>query len=210
MRIPIVLTIGLVLTALATAVAVSRSPLVLISAGSTQIEGGLTGLKSGSVVCQSGEKLPAGTSAIRLPMGSPYGPSIKIEARSNGRLLTEGSRGGEWVGPTAVAVRPVPHTTSANVTVCVKLGTVTEGTSLSGGKAGHARPATLNGSPLPGRTRIEYLKPGPKSWASQASAIAKHMGLGNASGGSWIVFLLIALMVTIIALASTAILGDLR
>jgi hypothetical protein len=208
-RIPLVLIVGLLLTAFAVALAVSRSPLVLLSASPTQVEGGLTGVQSGTTVCQAGETLPAGTSAIRFSLSSAYGPSMSVEARADGQLLTRGSRGGEWVGPTAIAVTPVAHT-STNVTVCLKVGTVTEGTALSGGKASRGHTATINGNPSTGGMRIEYLRPGPKSFASLASSIATHMGMGNASGGSWIVFLLIVLMATIVALASWGLIGDLR
>jgi hypothetical protein len=208
-RIPIVLTVGLLLTALAVGVAAARSPLVLLGASSTRLEGGLAEIQSDISVCQAGEKLPAGTSAIRFAMGSAYGPSISIEARSGNRVITRGSRGGEWVGPTAVAVTPVAHAVS-NVTVCFKVGTVTESTTLRGGKASRAQAATVAGHPLGGRTRIEYLRPGSKSFASLASTIAKHMGLGNASGGSRIVITLIFLMAAVIAVTSLAILGDLR
>jgi hypothetical protein len=208
-RIPIVLTVGLALTALAVAVAVSRAPLVLISASPIQIETGLSAIQSDTTVCQSGENLPAGTSAIRFPLSSPYGPSIRVEARSGATVLTQGARGSEWVGPTAISVTPVAHTVS-NVTVCFKVGAVTEGTALSGGKARSGHTLTINGAPTTGSTKIEYLRPGPKSWASLASSVAKHMGLGNASGGAWIVFLLIVLMAAIIAITSRALIGDLR
>ncbi len=209
MRIPIVLAVGLALTFVAVAVAASRSPLKLLSASSTTIEGGLGGLASGASFCQPGETLPAGTSAIRFPLSSAYGPAMSVEVRAAGALVTKGSRGGEWVGPTAIAVGTVKRTVT-DATVCLKVGTVTEGTSLSGGKAGKGHRASLNGRPTGAATRIEYLRPGPKSWASLASSIAKRMGLGNASGGEWIVFLLIALMLAVIGIASGALISDLR
>ena len=56
----------------------------------------------------------------------------------------------------------------------------------------------MNGSA--GRTvnfRVEYLRAGHGSWWSRASSVARHMGLGHAASGTWIVFLLIALMITI-------------
>jgi hypothetical protein len=208
-RIPIVLILGLVLAALAVAVAVARSPLVVLGASSTQVEATLAAMQSGTTVCQAGETVPAGTSAVRFALGSAYGPSISVEVRSGSQVLTRGSRGSEWVGPTAISVAPVTHAVT-NATVCFKVGTVTEGTTLSGGKAGSQPPATVNGTPTTSRTRIEYLRPGPKSFASLAPSIAKSIGLGNASGGAWIVFLLIALMATIVAIASAALIGDLR
>jgi hypothetical protein len=208
-RIPIVLSIGLLLTAVAIAVAVSRAPLVALASSPTTVEKGMAAIPSNATVCQTGETLPAGTSAIRFPIGSAYGPSIKVEATQEGHVLTSGSRGSEWVGPTAIAVTPLKQTAS-NATVCFKVGAVTEGTTLSGGKAGKQPPATINGQALPGRTRIEYLRPGAKSWASLASTVARHMGFGNASGGSGIVFLLIALMGIVIALTARSLIGDLR
>jgi hypothetical protein len=206
-RIPLVLTLGLLFTALAVTVAVSRSPLVLLGASPVQVETGLVALHTDDTVCQAGEQVPAGTSSIRFALGTPYGPSIAVEVLSGGRVLAHGSRGSEWVGPPAISVRPVTSAVS-NATVCFKVGAVTEGTALSG-KEGGAGPATLNGKPLTGRTRIEYLRPGAHSWASLAPSIARRMGLGNASGGTWIVFLLIAAMASILALTAWTILGDL-
>src|SRR6202043_813748 len=57
--------------------------------------------------------------------------------------------------------------------------------------------------------RVEYLRPGHSSWWSLASSVARRMGLGHAAAGTWIVFLLIALMITVVTLASRLILsGD--
>jgi len=166
-------------------------------------------MRSGDTVCQAGEVLPRGTTAIRFALGSAYGPTLAIKAYQGDQVLTEGSRGNEWVGPTAVSVTPVKRAFS-NVKVCVTVGTVTEGTNLSGGPAEHRPVATNNGRPLPGRTRIEYLRPGSKSWLALAPSIADHMGLGRAGNGTWIVFLLMALMAAIVAITSRTLLADLK
>jgi hypothetical protein len=48
---------------------------------------------------------------------------------------------------------------------------------------------------------MEYLRPQPKSWWSLASSIAYRMGLGRAVGGTWIVFLALALTLAVALLA---------
>jgi hypothetical protein len=57
---------------------------------------------------------------------------------------------------------------------------------------------------------MEYLRPGRKSWWSLASSVAHHMGLGHAASGTWIVFLVLALMLTVVILASRLALRELR
>ena len=58
--------------------------------------------------------------------------------------------------------------------------------------------------------RIEYLRAGRSSWWSLASSVAHRMGLGRAASGTWIVFLVIALMILVATLASRLVLRELR
>ncbi len=55
--------------------------------------------------------------------------------------------------------------------------------------------------------RIEYLRPGPGSWWSLASAVARRMGLGRAPSGTWVALLPLALMSVAVALAAWLVLG---
>jgi len=50
--------------------------------------------------------------------------------------------------------------------------------------------------------RIEFLKPGKRSWLSSASSVARHMGLGRWIHGTWMVLLVIALLGAILLGAS--------
>ena len=60
------------------------------------------------------------------------------------------------------------------------------------------------------KLRAEYLRPGPKSWWSSIPSIAYHFGLGRAGGGTWIGFLVLALMLTVTVLAARLTLKELR
>ena len=63
--------------------------------------------------------------------------------------------------------------------------------------------------PLPGRIRVEYLRPGGASWWSVAPEVARRMGLGRAAPGTWIVLLVLALMGCLVALCSRLVLREL-
>ena len=64
-----------------------------------------------------------------------------------------------------------------------------------------------NGS-LPGRVRVEYLRPSHSSWWSLAPEVARRMGLGRAPSGTWSVLLAVALMVSVFALCARVILRE--
>jgi hypothetical protein len=203
------LAIGLLLAVLALGVVLSRSPLTVAGTNSTPAYPAVIAASGGSRGCQPSGTLPRGTSAIRVSTASNAGPRVTLQALSGARVLARGQRDAGW-GFAESATVPVNHVprTIPNTEICLAFGPA-------------VGPIPINGAPVrvttPGggtreavRFRIEYLRPGHASWWSMASSVARRMGFGHAPGGTWVVFFLIALMITVATLASRLVLRELR
>jgi hypothetical protein len=218
-KVAITLAVGVVLIGAASAVALTRSPprvaRVGVPTGDTQ-DVPLGKVLGDIAICQPGETLPAGVSGIRIGMWAFYGAKMHVRVYSGSRILTEGSRGPNWTSTSVtVPVKPTAHKASG-VTVCIGVGPNSQpllplGVSTPEGAGGAA--ATLGvSSPTPaaaasshaqlgGRIGLEYLSAGHGSWWSRISSVAAHMGLGRSYSGTWIVFLVAALMAAVGVLA---------
>jgi Predicted membrane protein (DUF2142) len=220
-RVPIALSAGLVLIAVAVTVSLSRSPLVLAGTNGVAPAGIVVTTGGGTEACQTREVLPAGTTTIRLWVGVNIGPEVKVGVGVGLHVITRGKREAGWTGAVvAVPVRPVRRTYS-NVRVCFKFGPATEEIWLvgahtnrrEGGLIGAARrkpKAHEAGAVLLRKMRIEYLRPGGGSWLARAQSIAQRMGLGRAPSGAWVALIPIALMLAAAVLTSWLILAGLR
>jgi hypothetical protein len=207
----------------ALALVLSSSPPAVVRSGAPLAKSVIFGRTSvRSRICQGGEVLPAGTSAVRVWLEAVIGPAVALEAISAGRVLARGSRGPGWTaGSVTVPIAPRPRR-SAPVTVCVNVGRAREPIGLQGvpsakaiaavdrqgpvanaGAAHGAVPGTgYREGPLPGRVIVEYLRSGHSSWLSLARSVARRMGLGHAGAGAWIPLLAIALMLAVATVAS--------
>lgn len=145
--------------------------------------------------CQADEALPAGVSGIRLSVWAFFGANIHVTISSGSRVIAAGRRGPDWTGSTVtVPVTPLSHAVSP-VKVCVDVGPNSEVLYFSGSEAPRSAAAvTSTGEPLAGRVGIEYLAAGNRSWWSRILEVARHMGLGHALTGTWVVLLIAALM----------------
>ena len=145
--------------------------------------------------------IPHGTSAIRVSLSANVGPRVSIRVLEGSRVLAQGERPGGW-GATETVTVPVTHVASAihDATLCTTIATPIEYLQI-------------NGTPSPDGSvllRLEYLRPGPRSWFSLAPTISHELGLGHAFPGTWIVFALLALMLAAIALVARVLLEELR
>ncbi|HXC23770.1 MAG TPA: hypothetical protein VNU28_04225, partial [Solirubrobacteraceae bacterium] len=186
---------GVLLTAIAICLTLTRAPPIVARSDATPLQGFVAETSNGASVCQQGETLPRGTTAIRLSLYTLFGPRVAVQVFSGGRLLTSGVRGAGWTaeGP-AVPVRPVDRTTP-DVKVCVTFGQPLGLIDVDGSYVSPEQAMTsATGQTLAGRMRIEYLRPGNRSWWSSASSVARRMGLGRWPAGTWIALLAIALM----------------
>jgi hypothetical protein len=188
------LILGGATIALAIVLVLSRSPLVPAGANSVRAAVYNTFTRGPIAVCQVGEELPRGTTAIRLGIRANNGPAVSVTAFSGSRVLTRGSLGTGWRGVSvAIPVRPVGETVS-DVRICYTIGPALEGIGLVG--EGLARGQTY------GRIAVEYLRPGPASWWSLAEAVAHHMSLGRAPGVAWVFLIPIVLMALALAVVA--------
>jgi hypothetical protein len=201
-NVRVALAIGLTLVASAVALVLSSSPVRIAATNGVPVRAVVASTHGPARVCQRSEALPAGTSGLRLSLGTALGPSVTIEAIAAGHVLTGGTRDAGWAGgDVTVPVAPVRHA-ATDVTICVALGHSREVLSVLGQRNRRARRAPSTTGRPRWRMRIEYLATGKGSWWSQILPVARRIGLGRAPSGTWIVLVLAALMAAVTALAS--------
>jgi hypothetical protein len=208
--VKIVLAAGLALTAVVVVVVLSHAPSKVVAGNAVAAQSMLELEHGGVGSCQPARMLPRGTSALRIAIEArAVGPAVSVRVLSGSRVITEGHRPAGWgSAPTVtVPVRPLAHEVTG-VRICVGVGQTVEPLRVHGTLTGHP---TAGGGELGRMTlRMEYLRPGRKSWWSLASSVAHHMGVGRAPSGTWVGFLALALMLAVAVLASRLALRDLR
>ena len=101
---------GLALLAIALVLTLSGSPLVVTHTNATPASEPILEAGSGSKACQSGEVLPAGTTAIRLTLVAAVGPRVSLSVLSGTRVLTSGVTASGWTsGAATVPVKALPR-----------------------------------------------------------------------------------------------------
>jgi hypothetical protein len=208
-RLKITLGAGLLVGAAAIGVTLSGSPLTLARANTT-VHGTFETTRQQTEACQSNEVLPRETTAVRLRIFAFLGPRMTVALLSHGRVIAHGERGTGWTSNVVtIPVNPLP-TERSGVELCFALFLNGDETvSLEGERTSQALAAQSESGPLPGRLRVEFLRPGRSSWWSHAGAVARRMGLGHALSGVWRVLLLALLMGVVLVLCSRAVLTGL-
>jgi len=210
-RVQIALFAGLALIVAAIAFVLSSSPLVALGTNGIDPNRTLAMTSSRSTACQSGERVPRGTRAIRISIGAFNGPVTTVQVFEGARLLTSGRQGSDWAGRTVTVPVGLVSATAYPATVCFTSELVrgevlaVYGSPTEAAVAARAR----EGQSLGGREQITYLGTGRSSWLALASSVATHMGLGRDPSGTWVAFLVAALMLAIAALATRLALGEL-
>lgn len=176
------------------AVTLTKSPVRVVHVGVRSLEtlGSTTGPTS---VCQEGETLPAGVSAIRAGLEGSFGPPVSLRAFSGGHTIAEGSRGANWTDDTVtIPIRPL-RSTVRSVKLCLYVRHNDELLQLYGAASGAHRAAySGDGQRLSGRFSVEYLASDGNSWWSRAVSVARHIGIGHAFAGTWVALLLAMLV----------------
>ena len=210
MRTSIVLAAGLVLIAAIVGLTLARSPPTLAGTNGIPAERPVGIAEQAIGACQAGETLPAGTTAIRLSLIVIVGPRVSVRVMSGPKLLTHGTTGAGWTtSEVTVPVAPLTHSVS-HVKVCFGLSDLNGEVEVRGKLTGPAAAAVSGtGQHLNGRFRVEYVRAGHTSWLSLLTSIARHMSLGRGGGGMWVVFFILALALTVVALTSWAIVREL-
>jgi hypothetical protein len=209
--IKLALLAGFALMVVALALTLSGSPSTV--AASNRMPGRETGLgetTTGTRYCQAGEVLPRGSSAIRIWLSAAAGPRVNVVVYDGARAIAGGTRPSIWIGgAVTVPIAPLPYTV-VGTTVCVSFRLHDETIEFQGMPSSAAAAAHDGRRSLGGRLIIDYLRPGTSSWLSLAGAVAYRMGLGRAAAGTWVVYLVLALLAAAVALASGLLVGELR
>ena len=197
----VALACGLTLIAVAVAVALSRSPLVLAGTNGIPASTVVAVTKGGVNTCQNGEAIPQGTTAVRLWMTGNIKPRVSVTVLANSELVSSGVQASGPLGKvTTVPITRVPRALR-DAQLCFAVDPGVEEIDLIGGGAPHPAPGESTG-----KMRIEYLRPASGSWWSFAGSIARRMGLGRAPAGRWAFLIPLALMALAAMLASWTIL----
>ncbi len=207
----IALAAGLTLTGIAIIAILAHSPLSV--AGTNSVSGAeyFELEQDGKLSsCQPSGTIPRGTSAIRIGVeGLYFGPAVTIKVLKGSRVLREGHQvpGGVSAPTATVPVSSFAHPVD-DARVCMAVGPAKERIRYYGVPNHSAGPRA---NPLQQSTlHVEYMRPGGKSWWSQASSIAYHIGLGRAPSGTWVAFLALFLMLVVVAVVSRLTLEQLR
>ncbi|HZL16118.1 MAG TPA: hypothetical protein VFG23_00105 [Polyangia bacterium] len=206
---PVALAGGLALVAVAVGGTLSRPPVIIAGTNSVAAQLAAGHTRGDTRGCQQGGTLPGGTAAIRLSLSANVGPKVALNVRLGSRVVTRGERDAGWGEEETVSV-PVARVarTTPGVVVCTTVGPTIESLQINGTPKRPTPSGALGLRDV--LLRIEYLRPGHRSWWSLASSVAYHMGLGHAPSGAWIVFLLLVLMFAVAALASQLVVRELR
>lgn len=210
--VKVALVAGLTLLAIAVGLVLRQAPMSVAGTNKIHDREGATiaSTRHSASYCQADETLPSGTSATRISLAASIGPRVRVLVSSRGHPITGGEQESGWTGwVVTVPVKSVAHTVSGT-TICVSFRPHDETVSLVGRRSPAAIAARDGQQPLAGRMSIEYLRPGTRSWASLASSVVRNMGFGRAWGGTWSVFLALALLAALAVLAMRFVLTDLR
>ena len=210
-RVRVALVVALTLMTIVIGVTLTRSPPSVAGSDFTPLIGSFTQLNGGARACQTHEALPQGASAVRVSLYAGLGPRVTVKVLSGGRVLTSGVRGAGWRGESpTVPLRPVRQGAS-NVTLCFALGQTAEAVYLDGvGSSASDAVTSEGGQPLGGRMRIDYLKPGSRSWLSLAPSVARRAGLGHWPSGTWVTLFAVMLIAAVVAGALWLLVSELR
>ncbi len=191
------------LLAVAIAVRVSRPPLTAFATNSVKAAESIATTQGNTTFCQSSETVPAGASAMRVSVGVNVGPKVTVTVLSGSQVIAKGTRAAGWTGEeVTVPVAPVPAAVTG-ASVCIAIGPAVESIGLTGVKAPHPT------GEAPGKVRVEYLRPGNRTWLSMAGGVARRLGLGRSPSGTWIAFVPIVLMLGALVLTARLVLREL-
>jgi hypothetical protein len=197
-RVALALSLSLLALASTVGVTLSRSPVTVARSNLVDTLTQFQTVTGPFAACQGDEALPAHVTAIRLSLDAVLGPQVELRALQGRRLLTEGRRGAGWTAAdVTVPVRPLAASVR-DVSICFAFRARYESVGLIGEPVPSAR-TTRNDT---GLIKIEYLRPGERSWLARAASVADRMGFGHAWSGGWNAPALAVAMAAIVAAVS--------
>lgn len=193
-RVKITLATGALLSIAAVGILLSHSPIAVAGVNTAQ-HNLISSTYDRTSACQSNETLPRETSAIRLRVYDFTGPRVTVSVLAHGHVIASGERESGWTGGVVTIPVKGPSKAISGVQLCFTLYlSGDEVTQFIGEPTTGARAARVSEGTLPGRVRVEYLRPSSSSWWSLVPEVARRMGLGHAGSGTWSVLLVAALM----------------
>jgi hypothetical protein len=201
---------ALILGAVALAITLSSSPIsVTRVSGGGRVQSG--SLRESTTICQPSETLPRGTTAVRLQVFATTGPRVTASVLEDGQTIARGERASGWTGGTVTVAVNQLAVTRHGVTLCFSLAlNGDEEASLSLEPTMAALAAEQFGVRLPGRLRVEDVRPARASWWSLVLPVARRMGLGHAASGTWWALFVAAVMLAVVLLSLRVVLRELE
>jgi hypothetical protein len=197
----IALGVGLVLIVIGIGIVMAKSPPVVARSNAVPLEAALAEVSTAYEACQADEVLPSRTIAIRLSLEATFGPTVRVRVLHDGVTLTSGAQAAGWNRQSVtVPVRPLPRTV-AGVRVCFAMSPKDETVRING---------STRGGPAGQAIRLEYMRPGHRTWWALAPSVARRMAFGRATNGVWIVLVVAAAMVALAAIVAMVAVRDPR
>lgn len=188
----------------------AHAPAKILSTNYVRVTGPLGFFHEHTTVCQANEHVPASTEAIRMSLIAYLGSAVSLTVSHEGQIVASGHHGAGWVSASLTLRLRTPVAKALDAQICLTRDPGYLPVELAGDTAPRTLAATVDGAPLPGRMRIEYLGRGDRSWLSLAKQVARRLGLGHAPSGTWIVLPLAALMLTAVTLGAWLLLREQR
>jgi hypothetical protein len=201
-QVAITMALGALLIAVVLIVTLARSPPVIISTNYTTVTRELAHFISHTTVCQPTERLPPSTAALRISLVSQVGPAVFLTVSHEGQVVARGHHDGGWASSTLTLPLEPPPERPLDVKICLTRDPGGTPVELTGQATSSARATTVDGRALPGRLRVEYLGRGHSSWLSQATHVARRLGLSHTPSGTWIALPVVALVLTAVGLGA--------
>jgi hypothetical protein len=199
----IVVALGLIAIAIAAAAILSQRSQRRSGTNLTADVGYVLTLPAGQQLCEPGELIPGDTGALRLQAsaGALPGPEVAFTVSDARGPLSSGVLKPGWRGGTVTIPLTRVRSTAPGTMICL----VNHGArpiSLGGSVPDADFYVVLNGKPLNGRMRIEYMRPGSESWFSLLPTLAHRFSLAKADAvRHWAAVAAIVLMLLAIVVA---------
>ncbi len=198
------LAAGFLVLAIGVAVVLSQSAWRPIGSNEINASATIGPLIGGGRICQTQERILAGTGALRITVASTSAAQPQLDAALLSGATTVARDGGaaRWSdGAVVVGIHPVVARTTPG-RVCVTLADPEQkATMMLRGQAATS-PATIGSQPLPIRLRVDYLRPTEQSWWSFIPTVTDRIGLGHAWSGTSVALVALLLTLSSIGLAA--------
>ncbi|HEY2718305.1 MAG TPA: hypothetical protein VGI52_01645 [Solirubrobacteraceae bacterium] len=165
-------------------------------------------LQAGGQLCEPGELVPGDTGALRLSVssGAALGPPLDVTVGVGMHPIAVGHLAAGWhSGAVSIPVSRVRET-QQGATICL-VNRGSHSVSFGGSVPDADFYVVLDGKPLSGRMRVEYMRPGSESWLTLLGTLTHRFSLAKADVvRHWAAPAVLVLMLLAVVLAGRTIL----